>query len=69
MGEGPDPYWIPFQRRLLADLAALASLCRRLYLGSACTDERRKKTVLQFFIYFGYPIDLDPPVFGVDDDF
>jgi hypothetical protein len=63
----------PTSPRFLTGLTTLASLYRRLYLGSVLPNESQKKTlarqILQFFMYFQYAIDLDPPAIGINDDF
>jgi hypothetical protein len=57
--------------RLVSHLSTLAALCRRIYLGCD-TDSIRQfalPRILQFFVCFEFPIDLDDPAVGVDDSF
>jgi hypothetical protein len=52
------------------ELAALASLCMRLYRGTdSFPPPKVALWILDFFVYFQYPIDLDNPEPDIDESF
>jgi hypothetical protein len=60
----------PKSPRFLTHLAELASLSTRVYFGSVnptAIPEAVRATILNFFVYYKYPIDLDAPQLAVDD--